>query len=142
MLGAGQLIVGSVLLALLAAVVIYCQVRSVLAGEELYVAVGSALLFTGVIGFAACSLANRHYSYGHCEVKDYTVLHYEPRYSSAYGKLTKGQVRANHWLLTVQIDGEECTFTLRKEITVDPVTNSVMLQFCKGIFNTKYLKEK
>jgi len=140
MVGAYSLIFLSVGVALLAAISLFVYTSGRVNGEDRYVAVGSSFLFSAVVAFAVVSASNRYYAQRHCGADSYTVVHYEARYSSAYGKIKEGKVKPNHWLLTVRMQEEDRTFTLREKISIDPVTNTVKLQFCEGIGNTQYLK--
>ncbi len=60
--------------------------------------------------------------------------------ASGYGKLEKGEIKANQWILTIVKDNEKKTFVLDKDIAEGKnVTKSIDLQFCKGLLGTEYL---
>jgi hypothetical protein len=60
--------------------------------------------------------------------------------ASGYGKLEKGQIKANQWVLTILKENEKKTFVLDRDIANGTdVTKSIDLQFCRGLLGTEYL---
>jgi len=130
-------------LAILTALVIYFRFRQKMDGENLYMLTGSSLLFSFVMWFAFVAFCNWQSTTKNCEISSYEVISYKGRMASGYGKLEKGQIKANQWILTIRKAGEQKTFVIDKDISHgNRVTNSMDLQFCKGLLGTEYLNVK
>lgn len=108
--------------------------------DNLYVLTGSTVLFSFVIWFALIAFSNKQYTTNNCNITSYEVVGYKGRMASGYGKLEKGEIKANQWILTINKEGKKKTFVLDKDISRGKrVTNRMDLQFCKGLLGTEYL---
>ena len=108
--------------------------------DNLYVLTGSTVLFSFVIWFAFIAFCNKQYTTKNCNITSYEVVGYKGRMASGYGKLEKGEIRANQWILTIMKGGEKKTFVIDKDISSGKrVTNTMDLQFCRGLLGTEYL---
>lgn len=126
---------------LLVGVLMYLRYHKYLQGEYLIATIGASILMSFVVILAIISILNRKYATIDCEVASYKVVSYKGRYAAGYGNLKKGEIKANQWILKVSIDGLVEQFILEKDISrTKAVTTSVPLEFCKGIYGTKYLK--
>lgn len=141
MIGFEDLLYLSILLTLGIVMILYITWWGRYIGEDKWVAGGSSVLFTFVIIIGILSLCNRNLSKHNCSTQQYQVINYEPRYSSAYGLTEKEKISPNQWVITINKDNSLVTFTLEKDIMEGDVTNTVNLEFCKGILTTNYLKE-
>jgi hypothetical protein len=69
------------------------------------------------------------------------IISYTGHYAAGYGKIEKGKIEANQWILEVLVDDKIEQFVLEKNIyQVTDVTSVLPLEFCSGILGTKYLK--
>jgi len=119
----------------------YQKYKKVLQSEYLMATTGASFLISFVVVLAILSILNRKYATIECEVASYKVESYKGRYAAGYGNLKKGEIKANQWILKVIVDGQIEQFILEKDISrTKAVTTSVSLEFCKGIYGTKYLK--
>lgn len=122
-------------------IIIYKTYCKGLDQDNLFVLSGSSILFGLVVSFASITFLNRVYATNDCERSSYKVVAYSGRYSSGYGKLKKEDLKANQWLLGLEMNGETKIFNLSKNIFPNnTVTSPVELEFCKGILGTRYLK--
>jgi len=135
-----RLIYLAIPLAIITGLIFYFKFKDRLDFDNLYVLVGSAVLFSFVIWFALITFCNRQYTTKNCNFTSYEVLSYKGRMASGYGKLEKGEIKANQWILTIMKDDKKKTFVLDKDITDGKtVTKSIDLLFCKGLLGTEYL---
>lgn len=141
MIGFRTLIGTSLVTSLMLSGFVYWRWMGQLRGEDKYVAVGSTVLFSFVIVLGLFSNLNRWMAYQNCESKTVQLLHYEPRYSSAYGKLKGTKIEPNQFIITILDGAVSRTFTLRQAVSFDDVTNTINLEFCKGVLGTRYIKE-
>lgn len=130
----------AIALTIITTIWIYSKYKSKLDTENIYKLTASTVLFSFVIWFAFIVFCNRSYTTKKCEIASYKVVGYKGRMTSGYGKLKKGKIKANQWILTIVKNGKNETFVLNKDIlSENPVTNRYELQFCKGLLNTEYL---
>ena len=135
-----RLIYLTIPLAIITGLIFYLKFKNSLDFDNLYVLVGSAVLFSFVIWFALITFCNREYTTKNCNLSSYEVIGYKGRMASGYGKLEKGEIRANQWILTIVKDDKKKTFVLDRDISNGKtVTNSIDLLFCKGLLGTEYL---
>ena len=127
-------------LTLLTGLIFFLKFRNKMDFDNLYVLVGSSVLFSFVIWFAFLSFLNAQYATKNCNFSSYQVVGYKGRMASGYGKLKKGKIEANQWVLTIVKDDDRKTFVLDRDVTEGKnVTNTMELQFCKGLLGTEYL---
>lgn len=135
-----RLIYLAIPLSLFTGLFFYFKYRNEMNFDNLYVLVGSSVLFSFVIYFAGITYINRQYTTKNCKISSYEVVSYRGRMASGYGKLEKGEIKANQWVLTILKDEKKKTFVLDKDITHGVgVTNEMYLMFCKGLMGTEYL---
>ena len=128
-------------LSLLISVFLYLAYRSKLDAESLYSLMGTSLICSFIFFLATTSIFNRTYATKNCEIASYNIVAYKGRYTSGYGNLKKEELKANQWILKAEINGQIEQFTLEKDISNEkPVTRTMELEFCKGIYSTKYLR--
>ncbi len=141
MLGFKVILFIALLSALIAGLVMYRKYKDNLDGEYLIATIGISALISFVISLAFVSVLNRKYATSNCKVESFNVVAYEGRYAAGYGNLQKGEIKANQWILKVLMDGEIEQFILEKDISrTNSVTTSVSLEFCMGMYGTKYLR--
>lgn len=127
-------------LAVVTTIMIYFKFRNQLDFDNLYLLTGSTALFSFVVWFAFIALFNKMYTTNNCSRTSYEVVSYKGRMASGYGKLEKGKIKANQWILTIRKAGEEKTFVLNVNISTDNrVTKTMDLEFCKGFLGTEFL---
>ena len=143
MVGFSKLLLLSFVLAIFMALLIYGKYHKGLDGQYRIALIGNALLWSLVVVFALSSILNRKYATNHCKTSSYKIVAYQGRYAAGYGKIEKGKVRANQWIMKVIVDDEVEQFVLKKDISIgENVTRDMPLEFCSGIMGTKYLKIK
>jgi len=120
--------------------VIYRKYKTVFDGENMYTLIGLSWLCSFVVLLTFISIGNRKYATFNCEVASYKVVDYEGRYTSGYGNTKKGKLKANQWILKLEIDNEIKQFVFEKDILMNlSVTRRMDFKFCKGIPGTQYL---
>ncbi len=135
-----RLIYLAIPLSLITAIIVYFRFKDNLDFDNLYVMTGSTVLFSFVTWFALIAFCNREYATKNCNIASYEVIGYKGRMVSGYGKLEKGEIKANQWILTIMIEGEKKFFVLDQDIfDGNQVTNTMDLRFCKGLLGTEYL---
>ncbi|MEM9548211.1 MAG: hypothetical protein AAGA77_19675 [Bacteroidota bacterium] len=135
-----RLIYFALALTVITGIFFFTKFREKMDSDNLYVLVGSSILFSFVIWFAFISFLNAQYATKNCHFSSYEVIGYKGRMTSGYGKLEKGKIKANQWVLTIVKDDNKKTFVLDRDINEGrPVTNAMQLQFCKGLLGTEYL---
>lgn len=140
LLNFSRLLYLALILSVISGFLVYYKFKKDLDFDNLYVLTGSTVLFSFVIWFALIAFINRQYTTNNCNVASYTVVGYKGRMASGYGKLDKGEIRANQWILTIMKENEKRTFVLNRDISNGKrVTNTMDLQFCKGLLDTEYL---
>lgn len=141
MIGFSKLLIMAITAAMLIFAVLGLLWWGQLSGEDRYVAAGCSLLFPFVICMGLFSAMHRVYASHDCVASEYALLSYQPRYAAGYGAMKGKKIKANQWVIVAMVDGKQRSFTLHKEITVQGVTNTINLEFCKGLFDIKYLRE-
>ena len=140
LIGFVPLLITSIGLAGIFAGGIFIKYRSKMDGESIYALVGISMIFSFIFFLAVVSILNRKYATNNCDIASYNIVAFQGRYTSGYGNIEKGKIKANQWVLKVKIDGEIEQFVLEKDISIrNPVTRTMNLEFCQGIFGTKYL---
>jgi len=135
-----RLVYVAVPLAIITGILFYLKFKGKMDFDNLYVLVGSSVLFSFIVWFALLSFFNAQYATNNCNYSSYQVLGYKGRMASGYGKLKKEEIKANQWVLTILKDDVQKTFVLDRDITGgSDVTNTMELQFCKGLLGTEYL---
>lgn len=130
----------SAFLALGTAVFIYFKLRNTFDFDNLYKLTGSTVLFSFMMWVALITFCNAHYTTKNCNSSSYELVSYKGRYTSGLGKVGKGKLKANQWILAIIKDGKQERFVLDKDISNgETVTKTMNLQFCKGLLGTEYL---
>jgi len=133
----------SIPLTILTGLVVYLKFKNKMDFENLYVLVGSVVLFSFVAWFALISYCNTLHATKNCNITSYELVSYKGRMASGYGKLEKGEIKANQWVLTIIKNEKRKSFVLNRDITNgENVTNYVELEFCRGLLGTEYLNIK
>ena len=141
MTGFVTLLVLAISLSLSLAITMYFKYRSKFDSESMFTLIGTSLVCSFVFFLASISIFNRKYATNRCEVASYHIVAYQGRYTSGYGNVKKGKLKANQWILKAEINGQIEQFTLENDISNGkPVTRTMELEFCKGIYSTKYLR--
>lgn len=126
-------------LALLTSLVVFLLSRKKLDFENLYVLIGSSLLFTFVIYLGLGSFLNRAYASNHCESASYEVLGYTPRFVSGAGVKKGEKIKANQWWLYIDSNGKQVQLVLEEDIFEGAKKSEfVELNVCKGFLGTRY----
>ena len=141
LVGFKSLLLLSFAIAFVMSIMIYRRYNKDLDGQYRIALAGNSLLWSLVITFAFISIINRKYATNSCEISSYKVVAYQGRYTAGYGNIEKGKVKANQWIIKVLIEDEIEQFILEKDISYGKdVTRDTDLEFCKGIWGTKYLR--
>ncbi|MFT4534932.1 MAG: amino acid transporter [Saprospiraceae bacterium] len=141
MTGFVTLLTVAAFLSLLLSFIMYLCNRSKFDRESMYTFIGTSLLCSFIFFLATISIFNRMYATNSCEIASFHIVAYQGRYTSGYGNVKKDKLKANQWILKAEINGQIEQFTLEKDISNGkPVTRTMELEFCKGIYSTKYLR--
>jgi hypothetical protein len=141
MVGFMPLLITAISLSILLSTAIFLKSKSKFDGESMYTLIGTSLICSFVFFFAFISIINRKYATYNCKSASYYIVAYQGRHTSGYGNIKKEKLKANQWILKVKINDQIEHFTLEKDITNGkPVTRTMELEFCNGIYNTKYLR--
>lgn len=141
MTGFVSLLVTAISLSVILSAFMYWKYRSKFDGESMYTLVGTCLICSFIFFLAIISNFNRKYATKNCKTASYSIAAYQGRYTSGYGNVKKEKLKANQWILKVKIDKQIEQFTLEKDIcSGNSVTRTMELEFCSGIYATKYLR--
>ena len=141
MVGFVPLLITAISLSILLSITIFLKTRSMFDGESMYTLIGTSLICSFIFFLAMVSIFNRKYATNNCESASYNIIAYQGRHTSGYGNIKKGKLKANQWILKVEMNGQIEHFNLEKDISKGkPVTRTMELEFCKGIYSTKYLR--
>lgn len=141
MVGFVPLLITAISLSIILCIVIFLKTRSKFDGESMYTLIGTALVCSFIFFLAMVSIFNRKYAINNCESASYNIIAYQGRHTAGYGNIKKEKLKANQWVLKARMNGQVEHFTLETDIFKGKhVTRTMDLEFCKGIYNTKYLR--
>lgn len=141
MVGSMSLFILALSVSLIITTLLFRKYHEGLDGQNRVSLIGNAILWSLIIVFPFVSIINRKYAADDCETASYKVVAYQGRYTAGYGNIEKDKIKANQWILKVLIDEEIEQFILEKDISLgNDVTRTMDLEFCNGIWGTKYLR--